>query len=305
MTEGNKNPVAPREHDGSQGNGLQGTGNFRPHPAGSFIFIPSALDEYGLTAQQFRVFCHIARRGACFSSGGTIAKICRLHEDTVWTCLNELERLGMVKRSRKHGATSEFTITPPTEWNPPETEGQPHRKARGDTRRKARGDYPPETEGCKGSPSEGSPMKGMPAPIRTVMDAKDVISACDERLNALRNRNGDMTPDEKAEWEKLVERKREAQAVKTGVRPTRAFAEKKPDTLQRNGGPSVDRNRGSLNEGKSSQYADIGKVSLPIEPEPAVSSNPKATEQFKAQIAALKAEVQNVCPPTTGRRGRA
>lgn len=287
-------------------------------------FIPFELDDYGLSASQFRVFCHISRRGQCFSSLETMASICRLHRDTVCACLNELVSFGMVRRTPKPGKTTDFTVTPISQWNPPETKGQPHRKRRGDTHRNAGGDYPPETKGHKGSPSEvtpseGSPINGKPAPIRTMMDAKDVIAFCDARLNAMRTdgklfegwdgftHEPELKPEAQAEWDQLVQRKREAGQAISGTMPTKDFAEKQSETPKR----LNDRNRGSLNEGKSSQYADIGKVLDRPSPEkgaeqapPAIQERASEAQSVAPDFAGLKAQIASTPAPPSARRIR-
>lgn len=132
--------------------------------ATSFAFIPSALDDYGLTAPQFRVWCRISRRGICSESVPNMAKACRLNDDTVWSALSFLCAAGLVKRTARHGNTSLLETTRPPQWQPPTgIKGAPAKTGRpfvsGGTHRNQRGAHPPESRGHKGTPIEGTPLK--------------------------------------------------------------------------------------------------------------------------------------------------
>ena len=133
-------------------------------------FIPAVLDDFGLTASQFRVLCHLSRRAGkdreCYPSGPAIAKVCKLHEDTVWRCLKELEKLQLIKRSKGKFRSNNYTLT--------------HPKARGDGNGGATenngcdspasdGCHPPATDGCKGDPDKDNPKKvSIPNTVATV-----------------------------------------------------------------------------------------------------------------------------------------
>lgn len=69
-------------------------------------FIPSELDEAGLSPSQFRVLCHLWRRGETFSNAATIAKVCRLKRNTVFEVLNDLEKAGFIRRKPRPGLTT-------------------------------------------------------------------------------------------------------------------------------------------------------------------------------------------------------
>jgi len=124
------------------------------------LFIPAAVDDFGLTASQFRVLCHLSRRagknGECYPSGPAIARVCKLHEDTVWRCLKELEKLQFIQRRKGKFKSNNYTLT--------------HPKARGGANGgaaesnggespKSDGCHPPATDGCKGNPNKGNPIK--------------------------------------------------------------------------------------------------------------------------------------------------
>lgn len=84
-------------------------------------FIPRWLDELGLAANEFRVLCHLWRRGrgTCFPSGETIAQTCRLHPDTVWKVLKKLETQSLIRRRPKTGSRgrhNEYELLVPTDF---------------------------------------------------------------------------------------------------------------------------------------------------------------------------------------------
>jgi uncharacterized phage protein (TIGR02220 family) len=141
------------------------------------VFVHSKLDEQGLSPSQFRVYCHLSRRAGntkAYAGIASMAKLTKLHPDTVRSCLKALERLSMVRREDRQGETSLYTLTPMEEWKHPETEGgdTPGKamEGRGPKRRegspgKAMEAHPPETDGGKGNPIEGAPLEGNPLKV--------------------------------------------------------------------------------------------------------------------------------------------
>jgi hypothetical protein len=82
-------------------------------------FVPSWLDECGLTPVQFRVLSHLWRRadrlnGRCYPGAKSIAKICRINRDTVWASLNHLETLGLLRREENAGSSNSYYVFPPS-----------------------------------------------------------------------------------------------------------------------------------------------------------------------------------------------
>jgi GntR family transcriptional regulator len=141
------------------------------------IFMPASVDDFGLTAAQFRVLCHLSRRAGknreCYPSAPSIARVCKLHEDTVWRCLKELEKLQFIKRSKGKFKSNNYTMT--------------HPKARGGGNGVAAesngcespesdGCRPPVTDGRKGNTMEGKPNKSIHSYIASVPDAVGVGS---------------------------------------------------------------------------------------------------------------------------------
>lgn len=90
---------------------------------GSAAFIRGELDDRGLSASQFRVFCRIARRGDCWEPIPKFARGCRLNEGTVTTALNFLCDCRLIKKMSRPGRTSIFKINPISLWEPTRNEG--------------------------------------------------------------------------------------------------------------------------------------------------------------------------------------
>jgi hypothetical protein len=86
----------------------------------SKIFVHSSLDDLGLSATEFRVFCHLARRGAkdeyCRPGHESIAKICKLEIKTVRKALASLEQRGMIRVESRPGETNVYVLMPPDAW---------------------------------------------------------------------------------------------------------------------------------------------------------------------------------------------
>lgn len=117
-------------------------------------FIPSQLDDAGLTPVQFRVLCHLWRRGETFSSAQTIASVCRIKRDTVFSTLALLEERGLIRRDARKGQTTIIQPVPfggtPTQTDLPRLGGR---------------DAPPQTGhdlprlgGHKGYPTKAIPV---------------------------------------------------------------------------------------------------------------------------------------------------
>ena len=123
------------------------------------IFVHSAVDDLGLTAPEFRVYAHLARRaggGEAWPAVASIAAKCRLHPDTVAKCLKQLHKYGMISKKDNPGHPCIYTITSMKKWRIeiPETEGYPKRRVT----------HPPETEGDRVGETEGDevyPVKGI------------------------------------------------------------------------------------------------------------------------------------------------
>lgn len=84
------------------------------------IFVHSALDDAGLLASDFRVYCHLARRagtnGAAYPKAESIAETCKMTKDTVWAALKRLEARNMLRRERRFCTSNSYTLTKQSEW---------------------------------------------------------------------------------------------------------------------------------------------------------------------------------------------
>ena len=90
--------------------------------------IPSLLDDYGLTAIEFRVFCRIGRRAGkdneAWESVPSIATACGLGPRSVRYALKLLVKCNLLTRRAYAGETSVYSVNPPSKWkNKSELEG--------------------------------------------------------------------------------------------------------------------------------------------------------------------------------------
>lgn len=83
-------------------------------------FISSALDEYGLTAQEMRVAVHILRRGVCSDSLATMQHCLFLHPDTIRDSLQFFVNQNLVRMEEYKGYGNTYEWNPIKLWfNPP------------------------------------------------------------------------------------------------------------------------------------------------------------------------------------------
>lgn len=91
------------------------------------VFVHSLLDDADLTPQQFRVYCHIARRSMTRAFPGipSVARICRMDDKTVRNALQELCTRGMLEIQERPGKTSLYMLTAPSKWVMPGDQADP------------------------------------------------------------------------------------------------------------------------------------------------------------------------------------
>ena len=166
--------------------------------AKSVLFVHSSLDDAGLTANEFRVYCHLARRagntGDAFPSVQTIADVCRMNRDTVWAALKSLTARGMLQRVPRPGLSTVYVLTTPEHWvpaekrgwDPAETEGYPS-------------DSPSGKEGVGGGGKEGVGGGGKEGVLRYSTEGNPPKSIPKQRV---REASGRMSVDE---WTPLQE----------------------------------------------------------------------------------------------------
>ena len=84
--------------------------------------IPSYLDDWGLSPSEFRVYAHIARRagmgGECWEGTHGMARVCRMNRKTVAAAIARLEKLHIIKVTRRDGKTSQIVLTNSSDWKP-------------------------------------------------------------------------------------------------------------------------------------------------------------------------------------------
>lgn len=142
----------------------------------AMMFVHSRLDEAGLSPAEFRVYGNLVRRANCgvaWPSIGNIAKVCRLHPQTVRKAIRELVFRNMVQIEPRAGETSRYLVTPVSLWSPipridPLASNTPPSNAQG-TPDKPMDGNPSETDAGKGNPKEGDQGKE----IQSLADARE------------------------------------------------------------------------------------------------------------------------------------
>jgi hypothetical protein len=87
-------------------------------------WIHSALDDFGLSVAEFRVYCHILRRagtntGHYWEGAKNAAKHCRINRTTYDKALINLERYQMIQIERRKGETSLISPLAKQQWLKP------------------------------------------------------------------------------------------------------------------------------------------------------------------------------------------
>jgi DNA-binding MarR family transcriptional regulator len=91
------------------------------------IFVHSSLDDFGLSASEFRVFAHLYRRknnktGTSWPGIDSIAEKCRLAKQTVCDAIKHLERHNMLGVIRTSGSKTQYIVKAKTtdveSWEP-------------------------------------------------------------------------------------------------------------------------------------------------------------------------------------------
>jgi hypothetical protein len=125
-------------------------------------FIHSALDEYGLTPAQFRIYCHIARRagsgGSAFACVDSMARVCRLHEKTIIRALAFLTDRRLLEAKRRPGRTTVYRLRPATAWVP-HLSGEVSKVST--SPRKPIPNHPSQSDTDEGNPIKGNPEKDL------------------------------------------------------------------------------------------------------------------------------------------------
>ena len=81
-------------------------------PPKNLIFIHSALDQAELDVYEFRLLCHIARRGTCFASLSTTANICKMSVRKAQSTIKSLLKKELIVEKRRDGRTNVYRLAP-------------------------------------------------------------------------------------------------------------------------------------------------------------------------------------------------
>jgi len=87
------------------------------------IFMPSQIDDAGLSVFAFRLYCHIARRankenGLAWPGLDSISKTCGFSKNTVLAAITELEKRQMLRVTRSDGGrqSNRYFLTAADKW---------------------------------------------------------------------------------------------------------------------------------------------------------------------------------------------
>jgi DNA-binding transcriptional regulator GbsR (MarR family) len=79
----------------------------------NLLFVRSVIDDAGLTPNEFRLMCHFARRGTCYSSLATIGYVTEMSVRTVQKTLKFLVEEGLVLKEPHPGRQDTYRLPEP------------------------------------------------------------------------------------------------------------------------------------------------------------------------------------------------
>jgi len=86
----------------------------------NFSDVLARLDDFGLTPNQFRVYCHLLKaavEGVVSESSESIARVCKLTRITVLRVVSDLSKMNLISCDRAAGKKSVFYLTPFSDWH--------------------------------------------------------------------------------------------------------------------------------------------------------------------------------------------
>lgn len=129
----------------------------------------AVLDDFGLTAVQFRVVCHLARRfnaekRCAWPGRESMWQKCRINEKTLGRAIRDLVQMKIITIEHVDGSQNRYRFNPPSQWikptlpklegtpsnNPPQSEGQEPPQTSGHPAPQTELYHPPQSEGHKG-----------------------------------------------------------------------------------------------------------------------------------------------------------
>lgn len=232
--------------------------------------VPHELDDANLTTAQFRVYAHLARRaakqGRAWPGVDSMAKVCRISRRGVIDAIKALEDRGMVGVRRQEGERNVYILTRRSSWDiytlltdrssfctgaESGTGGVQNKERKSVQSKKDKGTTSAEIEVIAIGIYDAYPKKvGRPAAIKAIQRALSVVEAdmllelTSAYAKSVEGADPQFIPHP-ATW---FNQERYNDDPKTWPRSDRR------DRAQSN------RNTGTANEGKSSQYRGVGKV---------------------------------------------
>jgi len=192
------------------------------------IFVHSELDDRNLSSAEFRVYCHLARRsggGKAWPGIDSISRVCNLAKGTVIAAIRSLEAQKMVTAERTPGVPTRYILTPCSQWQPlPSLD----RLISDTVSKEVTERVNPSNATVSKEVTKGNPLK--------VIQEGDTGRSLAKRVNGHRFQIPSI----------------EANA--------QIYGKNNGSTRSNGSGNSANRNTGTLNEGKASQYRGVGKV---------------------------------------------
>lgn len=249
------------------------------------IMVYSKLDDFGLTPHEFRIVGHLARRaggqnGKAWPSVKSIAEICRIHRDTVFSSLKSLEESHIIERQQRDGNSTIYVLNPPSKWSKPRPPKSPRNRGVGNKGASEIKGHPPVgnkgtggvgNKGTQRVSTEGNPLEGNPIPpnpqggssefefIPAILQTPEFHKAWNEWQAERKQRRKKLTPAaisrQLAKLEAMGPENAVAsinQSIEQGW--TGLFDPKTTNGTHQRSNQQVNRNAGTLNEGRNGSY---------------------------------------------------
>jgi len=185
-------------------------------------FIPSFLDDYGLTPDEFRIYARLVRRagnGRAYESIPHMALACRISERQTRYALRLFESTGMVEAEVRKGKTTVYRLTGGSGWKPAEEldairaevrRGDPSKKPKHRKKKKTPAHHaaltpaPDAGDPCTPCSPTPAPDAGQQTPAHHAAEGNHEVvkdnhegSRCDD---ASASKNQNQNPDPKIDW---------------------------------------------------------------------------------------------------------
>jgi hypothetical protein len=97
------------------------------------LFVRKEIDDYGLAANEFRLYAHLARRAGdegAWPSVESMARYCRLSVNTIRRCLRRLKEQNLIHATERPGFTTLYRLTSRRQWKSSAFQIHPSKKNR-------------------------------------------------------------------------------------------------------------------------------------------------------------------------------